>query len=277
MTSASPHLNPSQNEPLPRLRARRGEQGPLYKRRPEIETAIHAALFLPRDTMLARALILRRDAPGYIPSEVLVHCLRRTKTENSTQFFDRLYDILIQRIEALCRSRRQSAGSESIARERIRESVVDDFIFRVAKDREDYYAPLDYLEISFDQHIARRRLDARKSVGRRESRTDAIAPPTADGYTDPAIEQALSDTQGHGLSEKDRLDARIDLAAAIAQLPEKERTVIILDMQDIQIESKNPEIESISSLLDCHPKTVRNRLSRGKALLREILESGDRS
>lgn len=279
MTSAPPNAQPPRQHTLPPLRAHRGDDGPVYTRRPEIEKAIYEALTLPREILLSRALIRRRDAPGYVPSEVLIHFLRCTKNENSEQFFERLCAILIERIEALCRSGRSSADarSDNVASERVRQGVVDIFIMLVSKDREDYDSKLDYMEVSFDQYIARRRLDARKSVGRREGRTDPIESPTADGYIDPAVEKALLDAKGADFSENGSLDARIDLAAAIAQLPEKERTVIILKLKDLDIESKEPGVDTISSLLGCDPKTVRTRLKSAHARLRAILEPRDLS
>ena len=94
---------------------------------------------------------------------------------------------------------------------------------------------------------------------------------------DPAVEKALLDAKGADFSENGSLDARLDLAAAIAQLPEKERTVIILKLKDLDIESKEPGVDTISSLLGCDPKTVRTRLKSAHARLRAILEPGDLS
>jgi RNA polymerase sigma factor (sigma-70 family) len=260
------------------LRAQKGEGGPIYTRRPEIEASIREALALPRETLLERALIKRRDAEGYLASEVLVHLLRNTKRQNTTFLFDRLYNILLKRIEILCGSGRESftgKQQESAISVRLRESVIDAVVLLISKDRESYSPKLDYLEVSFDQYIARRKADARRSIRRREGRTDQIEPPSADGYVDPAIEKALSNVKGAGLSESDSLNARIDLAEAIAQLPEKERTVIILKMQDMPIQSDKEGVDSMSSVLGCDPKTVRNRLKRAHGRLQELLDWGD--
>lgn len=282
MAVATPHTqrDPADDLPPP-LRAQRADDGGVYTRRPEHIEAIQEVLLLPRATLLARAQIKRRDAPGYIPSEVLIHLLRRSTQESSEQLFEQLYSIILKRVENLCRSARTrvsgGATGESVIGERLRQLVVDGFVALVAKDRQGYELKLDYLEISFDQYIARRRMTARRSIRRRESRTDQIEPPAVDGYVDPAIERALAEVQGHHVTEEDSLISRIDLVEAIAQLPEKERTVTILYLQDIPIGTNKLGVESISSILNCDPKTVRKYKTSAQLRLKHVLNAGKQS
>ena len=65
---------------------------------------------------------------------------------------------------------------------------------------------------------------------------------------------------------------RFELRQAIDQLPPDERHVIeLLHMKEMPIEAKDPETLSVSKLLQCTERTVRNRRDRAYKKLKEIL------
>ena len=68
-----------------------------------------------------------------------------------------------------------------------------------------------------------------------------------------------------GPSTEDRVGARLDVDAALAELPEDFRVAVVLrDLCDL-------DYAEIAEVLDVPPGTVRSRISRGRALLVEHL------
>ena len=80
---------------LPPLR-KRTVDGILYKRRAQTEALIHACHELTFDELCNRAEISARAHANYIPSEVLVYFLRKTKTHNNDVQFWALYQLLLK-------------------------------------------------------------------------------------------------------------------------------------------------------------------------------------
>jgi RNA polymerase sigma-70 factor, ECF subfamily len=66
-------------------------------------------------------------------------------------------------------------------------------------------------------------------------------------------------------SIEDRVGARVDVDAALAQLPDEFRVAVVLrDLCDL-------DYAEIASVLDVPPGTVRSRIARGRAALADIL------
>jgi len=71
-----------------------------------------------------------------------------------------------------------------------------------------------------------------------------------------------------GSSPEDRVAARLDVDAALAQLPEEFRVAVVLrDLCDL-------DYAEIADVLEIPPGTVRSRISRGRAMLVERLDPG---
>lgn len=260
---------------LPALRSVNQTDGRPYQRPAAIEVAIREAMSLPRKTLLDRAAIRKTDAPGYILSEVLVHVLRARKDENSDTFFDALYQLLVQRLEARCPAPTSGAqdgrdGTASTALF-IRETVLGKFNEFIAKDRDDYCKRLDYFEIRFDGAIAALRTSAKRSIARREARTESMDVPSFSGEMDQKFEKALAAAYQER-SDKSATDFfRFIVAPAIELLPEKERIVINLMLQDIQADSKDPTKPSIAKMLGLTDRAVRYRYSNAIEKLKALI------
>jgi RNA polymerase sigma-70 factor (ECF subfamily) len=63
-------------------------------------------------------------------------------------------------------------------------------------------------------------------------------------------------------------DARIDIEAALAQLPALERAMLVLRYQE------GLDYQSIAQVADCSPGTVGSRLNRAREKMRELLNKG---
>ena len=73
--------------------------------------------------------------------------------------------------------------------------------------------------------------------------------------------------RGQGVIE--RIDARVDIDAALAKLPDEFRVAVVLrDLCDL-------EYAQIAAVLDVPPGTVRSRIARGRAALVEHLGNPD--
>jgi RNA polymerase sigma-70 factor (ECF subfamily) len=81
----------------------------------------------------------------------------------------------------------------------------------------------------------------------------------------PPVESLPDIVAGLGSSTEARVDARVDVDAALARLPEEFRVVVVLrDLCDL-------DYAEIADALALPPGTVRSRIARGRAALAEIL------
>ncbi|HML44678.1 MAG TPA: DNA-binding response regulator, partial [Hyphomicrobium zavarzinii] len=129
------------------LRKRR-LSGELYERDPKIEALIAELAVLPRDELIARAGIMKRSDPTYVPSECLVYFIRASRRDNNEAWFERLYRILIERVlRCLPRSESSDGKTESLTRGVVRDKVFSRFVELLSADRATYIDKLDYFEV----------------------------------------------------------------------------------------------------------------------------------
>lgn len=87
----------------------------------------------------------------------------------------------------------------------------------------------------------------------------------------PSDPDAAPEPAATGPSTEDRVGARLDVDAALRELPEEFRVAVVLrDLGDL-------DYAEIADVLDIPPGTVRSRISRGRALLVELLGAPGRS
>src|SRR5918996_1980869 len=79
---------------------RRTGNGDRYTRPPNIEAAIDVALVLDWPALQERALIRDRRATDYLPSECLVHLIRKAHRDRHDTIRDQLLAVLLGRCEA---------------------------------------------------------------------------------------------------------------------------------------------------------------------------------
>jgi hypothetical protein len=98
-----PHL-------LPPPLTKRLPDGTLYLRPAEIEATLVQVLDLSRDQVIGALSIRDRSDPMYIPSECLLHLLRRTRWDNRETYFEQLYKALMDRIDRVLPPHRACDG-----------------------------------------------------------------------------------------------------------------------------------------------------------------------
>lgn len=257
---------------LPPLRKKTVE-GKLYERRAATEVVILECLELTFDELCDRAEISARKNPDYIPSEALVYFLRQTKTHNHDAQFGRLYNILQKRIKRVCPRSEFRIGDKDGANANLldlQEFVLDDFAERVMCDRQTYEEKLDGFEVAFDHMIARRKDDALRKMYRRDKPTEPLEY-DADGDIPADVEKGLVELNPEKNSFEDEITYRFQLQRAIGSLPDDERRVITMIFAGIPSESNDPEVQTISTILQCEPQTVRNRRNKAVKKLQAIL------
>jgi hypothetical protein len=248
--------------------------GELYTRRSPIEQYIAKSLQWRFDDLLDRASIRDRRHSDYVPSEVLVYHLRQTKSDNSDGRFIRLYDILRDRVEAACPRASHNLGDkvyEDARLAEIRDATVDHVTELMFTDRQGYDEQLDIYEVVFDKAVRAAHITKLRKVNRREYANEDVED-SVTGEVRTAVEAALERYKKAGLSAEEDLDYRIHLRRAINALPADEREVIDLMLADIPIETNKDGEPSMTELLGCVEKTVRNRRDRAVAKIQQALK-----
>lgn len=257
---------------IPPLR-KRTQGGELYSRPPEIEEAILETIALPFEDLLERARNRNRDHPEYVPSEVLVHRIRATRYNNSDDQFNALYLVLFERVNGSCpRSVTRVDGGigEIGSLMDVTEYVMERFVTFILKDRDQYEEKLDIFEVRFDRAVRM----LRKSAFRRVLRHGKPLTPLEyelSGDVPEDVEEYSALLKAPSMTPEEEITYRFQIRGAIDSLPETERRVIDMLEAELPIESISPDEPSISGLLGCTPKTVRNRRDRAIQRIREAL------
>lgn len=253
--------------------------GTPYTRMDEVERLLAALAQLPFDDILERCAITSRRDPGYLPPECLVHLMRSTRLDNRDTRFNRLFELLQQRLaRALPRSERRQSEDHVVvdaAVSDINDVALDRFRLLVTLDRQGD-DKLDFYEVHFDEAVALLRLSARKRITRRAARETELAI-DENVELSPAIERAAGSLAvADDIIFSDPI-VRPRLLAAIETLPTEQKEIVTMMMRNIPSESKDPAISTISSILGCDPRTVRYRRDRAVEKLRRALGLEDGS
>lgn len=253
----------------------RKRDGSLYRRPPEINDAIDQALLLARADVIAG--LARRTAtdPKYIPSEVLVHLLRETRTDNDLSYFNILYRELLRRIgRALPQSDTYSIDGKAATDERlerVRESVLKRFEEAVVEDRYRPGQELDIFECRFSYTIEKMREKAweihYRETARRHTKTVEM------------LEISIDSGEREFAGLRDRFFAdptsRILLYAEIDSLPHPDRRILQMLIEGFLIESTKPGVKTITGEVGCDCKTVWNRRDAFVERMRAKLDGGE--
>ena len=252
--------------------------GELYTRDPRIESLLGELSSLSREELLDRAGISRRSDPDYLPSECLVYFVRASRMDNNDDWFERLYKILNARVlRSLPKADEPGRKwkTESYSRGEIRDRAYGRFVELLVADRNSYQERLDYFEVRFDGAVASLRRDAQEQVWRDENRSVSIEADDETGELTEEVERAAEDLNPFASWDMEDMVFRSRLEAAIESLPPEQRSVIEMLRQGFPIDSKEPDVMTISRVLGRSEKTIRNYRDRAFAALRDDLSDGD--
>jgi hypothetical protein len=232
---------------------------------------------LPRSDVVAALKIRDARSDLYVPSECIVHLIRATRHDNNQNYFGELYRELMRRIGAvLPRIEGERAGaSENVHAADARDRVRDLFNERLSLDRAEAGSGLDYFEVMFADAIAALRKTAMRRASRQASRTERIEADDESNEPSLAVERAVGslDLKQELLSEDPIYRPRV--IAAIEALPDKQRRVIEMILQEMPIDSSDESVSTMRKMLGvASEKTVRNRRDAAYSSIRNALGIG---
>jgi hypothetical protein len=247
------------------------KHGAPFTRPPEIEACLGRLEAVDAVARLQAFAVTLRKNSGYVPSEVVTYFLRRAHATGAKDEFKQIFGLLMKRVgQSLLAtvSDARMAGAQGI-----REEIMGRFAERIAKDCNGRFAMLDFFEVRFDLAFARFRKSVLRQIGPSSVLTEPLS---TDGEEDQEIsrevEEAAAVFLGGDPQKIDDPAFRLELDAAIDALPDDQRRVVGLLRQGFLTHSEDPNIMTISKMLNCDQRTVRNRKARAYKTLKAALE-----
>jgi DNA-directed RNA polymerase specialized sigma24 family protein len=253
---------------------KRTDDGILYRRPAEIEAALERVLALGRDDILAAVAIQDRGHPDYIPSECLLHLVRKTAHDNNERYFEKLYVALMRRVDRALPRDEHRIGEQvgvDLTRNQIRNQVRGRFEELLIHDRGNGDERLDLYEARFNFSLARLRATAREKAWREAGRQKPLERDDETGEMSLEVEIAAGSLVLPDAEKWNDPIYRSRLDAAIRSLPPEQSRIITMLKIGIPIDSSDPNVVTISKLQNCVEKTVRNRAKKAIAALQSAL------
>ncbi|MBN9407273.1 MAG: sigma-70 family RNA polymerase sigma factor [Burkholderiales bacterium] len=247
------------------------KHGLPFTRPPEIEVCLARLESIDATARLQAFAVVSRKSSGYVPSEALTHFLRRAHATGAKDEFKQIFGQLMKRVgQSLFAtvSDARMAGAQGI-----REEIMGRFAERIAKDCNGRFAMLDFFEVRFDLAFARFRKSVLRQIGPSSVLTEPLSTDREEGQEiSREVEEAAADFLGGDPQKIDDPAFRLELDAAIDALPDDQRRVVGLLRQGFLTHSEDPNIMTISKMLNCDQRTVRNRKARAYKTLKAALE-----
>jgi DNA-directed RNA polymerase specialized sigma24 family protein len=262
--------------------------GDCYTRPANIEAAIAASLALDWPELSRRAAVSDRHSTDYLPSECLVHLIRKAHRDNNATVRDQMLLMLLRRCETtLAKTLRDDRiPNAAYLRDEALAQLGELFAEDGAGDNSD---ALDYFEVRFNRAFASLRTDLVRSERRTLRRSLPLPNDAAMAHLpnivlpDPATQEnslfqklrahpQLSGARLTPASQEDSLFLK-QLLQAINILPPEEREAVILCcIMGYKEESDDPTKRTAASICGVTGRTIRNRLTRARQKLPKFTE-----
>lgn len=237
--------------------------GYRYTRLASIEAAIKRAIDLDPAPLIERAAIRDWHSSDYIPSECLVHLLRKARREGKDILFNQLFPHLLNRCEATLinavneRSVPDAAG--------VREEILGQLAELFAQDGTGANPDeLDFYEVRFNCAFKALRIDVIRDVQALAGHPAALQPMEEEHEAEFAPGCTLSGEE---------IFFQLEVQEAINVLPPDERRVVTLHrILGYEIESTDPAKRTVASICGITGRSVRNRLRRADERLKRLKE-----
>lgn len=246
---------------------RRGKDGRVLTRSPEVEAQIAEALGLDPPALRRRVAVVDRECSQYLKEETLVYLLREHHRQGDGDSCNMLADALLRRcapqankyLRALAEQEFESAYADLVGQ-------VSEIILDLGSDRGDF------LQVRFGLKLKQLAIDAfRRYSGRiNEDTRTLVSWSSVSGYEGPDDDEGsrralLPDQLRTPTAQEDR---RLQGNEALRHIPEPQRTAYVLFHFDgWPIESKDVHNPSISRFFSRDPRTIRNWLKMAEQAL----------
>lgn len=258
-------------EPLTRRRS----DGTLYQRDPDVEAQIAKTLALPREDLLARAREADPATPGYLREEALIFLIRTyVRSED-----DELVSALSENLLGRCAQRIQETiwlPDEEDVNDVFGEVI--ERLFKLIMGLDSNRG--DFLQVRFWMAFKRMSISVAERLLRDQKRTQRRHIPLAhleeherkpgNGQSRMTIPLALN-TNPREVVE--RVVVAREGLGYINDNGNKLAAYILRNMYGWQIESKDPNKDTISKVLGVTPRTVQNWLNEIETYLNEWREA----
>ena len=250
--------------------------GSLYTRFPDIERTLAELDLLSNTELLGRCRLEKGRQDLYVPTQCLLHFVRRSISTKDDLLFEQLFKILAERIRrALPRVENPDGKTLSFARSQVFEQVYDKFVMLLIEERTTGYVErLDFFEINFDGGLAKFKLDAQDKAWKEENRNTELEVDEDSGEISAEVEQVAGSYDPFEASVLDDYFYRSRLDAAMDELPLLQKRIIEMLRQEIPIDSIDPNVITISKSLRKSEKTIRTHRDKAFARLRVLLTRG---
>lgn len=249
---------------------RKTKNGDPYQRSALVETWIEKLEALQPAERLQHFAIQSRSNPNYLPAEVLVYFLRRAWADGQHAEFKELFYIILRRIER--NSFWHFRDYDHDYATYIVKEIVSRFSLLISKDCNGQTRSLDFYEIHFNQALSALRTSVLRQIGPATVDTVPLEADLGDGFVISPEVQAAATTLSGASTEIVDSAFRLKLTAAIRSLPNDQKQVVALFLKGFQFGSKDPELTTIASILQCDERTARNRLGRACKTLKTLLQ-----
>jgi len=252
---------------------RKDKDGKPYMRPPEIEACIEKLAPLDAEARLTRFDGMSKKQPEYVPTEVVLHFLRQAWISGDQRQFEKIFRILLKRVNQSLYSAISDGHMEGAAE--IRDEIRSRFVVLLTKDCNTHPGLLDFYEVRFDKAMVGLRTSVLRIMGpaTRKIKTVPLSNRNGEGLEISAeVETALEEFLSGDPQKIDDPAFRLVLFAAIERLPPDQKQVVGLLLQGIPIDAKNTDVMTIARILKCDERTVRNRKNRAYKTLKAILD-----
>jgi hypothetical protein len=243
---------------------KRTGNGDRYTRPATIESVLSTALTLDWPALHQRALVRDRRAADYLPSECLVHLIRRAHRDRHETTRDQLLAILLGRCEATLAATLPDGRVPNAA------YVRDEALGRLGElfaedDTGGNPDELDYFEVRFNAAFAALRIDLVRAEVRALRRSSPLPDDEAIARRADTVLHS-PETQANSLFLK-------QLSRAIHALPPEEREAVVLcHVMGYAEEADDPDKRTAATICGVTGRTIRNRLARAAAKLSRFKE-----
>lgn len=258
---------------MPVALKRKDKDGSPYQRLPENEAWIAKLEAVDAAARLLQFDGVSKKRPEYVPTEALLYFLRRAWADGAKGQFEKIFRILLKRLDRSLNSAISDARMEGA--EEIRDEIRSRFVVLLTKDCKSHPGLLDFFEVRFDKAVVALRTSVLRRIGpaTRKIKTVPLGSEENDGPEISAeVEVALEEFLNGDPQKIDDPAFRLVLFAAIDRLPEDQKQVIGLLLKGIPIDAKEQDVMTIARILQCDERTVRNRKVRACKALKAILE-----